>query len=104
MFENHTILRVYGVEEEPYLLPTFLTPRIYAIEYFKQRFILDHKHFASNNKSITFKLPQKIGPFMVRSRTTKTIVEYLWRDLKFQQGEKINYDPFHVISEKKEAK
>ena len=24
LFENHTILRIYGLKEDPYLLPTFL--------------------------------------------------------------------------------
>ena len=38
---------------------------------------------------------------MVRSRKTKTIVENLLKELIFQQGEKINNDPFHVISEKR---
>ena len=32
MFENHTMLRIYGFEEDPYMLPTFLSPRIYALK------------------------------------------------------------------------
>ena len=38
---------------------------------------------------------------MVRSRTTKNIVEDLLKESKFQQGEKIIYDPFHVGLEKR---
>ena len=33
LFEDHTMIRVYGLEEEHVLLLAFLTPRIYALEY-----------------------------------------------------------------------
>jgi hypothetical protein len=101
IFENHTILRVYGFEEEPYMLPIFLTPRIYALEYIRKRFEYDHKHFVVNNHPITFRLHHNVGPFVVRIKTTKLIVEDLLRYLNFQQAEKINYDPHHVISERR---
>ena len=45
LFEDHTIIRVYGFEDEPFLLPSFLTPRIYASKYISQIFSLDHEHF-----------------------------------------------------------
>ena len=33
LFENHTILRIYGFEEETFLLLAFFTPRIYTLEF-----------------------------------------------------------------------
>lgn len=49
-FENQTIIRVYGFEDEPFLLPAFLTPRIYALEYIRQRFALYFEHFGKFKK------------------------------------------------------
>ena len=56
IFENHTMIRVYGFEEELYLLPTFLTPIIYSLEYIRQRITADLFHFVNNNKALNFKL------------------------------------------------
>lgn len=74
---------VYGLEEELYLLPTFLTRRIYYLDYIRKRLVSNHLHFVIHNKATTFKLHQKIGPFAVKSRTTKKIVEDLLKDLNF---------------------
>lgn len=50
MFENHIIIRVYGFEEEHFLLATFLTPIIYALEYTMQRLASYYEHFAKYKK------------------------------------------------------
>lgn len=100
LFENHTILRICGFENDPYLLLSFFTPRIYALEFIKQRFAADYENFAKHKKSITFKLPYEIGPFIARRRTTKTIAKDLLKETKFQKGEKINYYAHHIISKK----
>lgn len=102
LFENHTILRVYGFEEEPFLLPAFLTPNIYALEYIKKRFASDHEHFAKYHKTITFKLPYTIGPFSAKNRKARDITDDLLKNMKFQKGKKMHYDPYHVILEKRE--
>jgi hypothetical protein len=36
LVEDHTIIRVYGFEKEPFKLPIFLTPRILALEYVRK--------------------------------------------------------------------
>ena len=33
LYKYHTIIRIYGFEEEPYTLTTFLTIRVLAMEY-----------------------------------------------------------------------
>ena len=40
LFEKHIVIRVYGFEEEPFLLPTFLKPSISSLEYIKHSFAL----------------------------------------------------------------
>jgi hypothetical protein len=86
LFENHTILRTYGFQEEPYFLPAFLTLRIYSLEFFRHRFVVDYDNFVKYNKPITFKLPYKIYPFTTKSRTTKTIAKELLGEMKLQKG------------------
>ena len=95
------MIRVYGFEEDPFFLPTFLTPRIYVLDYSRKRFAPDFEHFPKYKNSITFKLPYKIGPFSRKSRKVKEIANDLLKDMKFQEGEKMHYDPYQMISEKR---
>ena len=37
LFEDYTVIRVYGFEGPPYRLPAFLTPRLFALEVLRQR-------------------------------------------------------------------
>ena len=37
LYKDFTVLRVYGFTGEPYRLPTLLTPRIFALEFMRQR-------------------------------------------------------------------
>ena len=37
LYRDYTVLRVYGFTGQPYRLPSFLTPRIFALEFMRQR-------------------------------------------------------------------
>ena len=37
LHKEFNVLRVYGFTREPYRLPAFLTPRIFALEFMRQR-------------------------------------------------------------------
>ena len=37
LYKDSTVLRIYGFTGEPYKLPAFLTPRIFALEFMRQR-------------------------------------------------------------------
>jgi hypothetical protein len=39
LFMHSIVIWVYGFHESPYLLPIFLTPRIFALEFIRQRII-----------------------------------------------------------------
>jgi hypothetical protein len=67
--------RVYGFEQEPFNLPSFLTPRILALEYVRHILMVDHFLFSQHRKTITFPLPQEVGPFLVQQRTTFVVTE-----------------------------
>lgn len=101
IFKNDILIKIYGFEGQTYLLPAFLTPRVYALEFIRQRLASNELDFVSNNKASTFRLHQKIGPFVVKSRTTRKLVEEVLQDMNFQQGEKIKYDPHNIISKKR---
>lgn len=51
-------------------------------------------------KVAILKIYYNIGPFLVKTMETKSIVEILLNDIKFRHGEKISYDPHHLISKK----
>jgi hypothetical protein len=39
LFMHSTVIWVYGCHESPYLLPIFLTPKIFSLEFIRQRII-----------------------------------------------------------------
>ena len=75
IFVSHAIMRIYGFEEESYMMPTFITPRSFALEYIRQTFVSDQLHFAKHKHSITFKPPKEVVPFLVKFRDARLIVE-----------------------------
>ena len=96
------VIRVYGFEEDPYLLPSFLNPRIYFLEYIRQRVVVDLFHFVYNNKISNFKLQQNIGPFFVKNRLAMKLVNEMMQDIRFHHGERIIYNPYNNIANKRE--
>jgi hypothetical protein len=101
LFENHTEIRVYGIELQPFLLPRFLTPRIFSLEFIRQRLNFDYVHFVSRKYKSSFKLKKEVGPFVVNTRTTLQVTENLLQDMGFQQGKIWIYDPHSIISTKR---
>jgi hypothetical protein len=60
LFENHIEIRVYGVEVQPFLLPRFLTPRIFSLEFIRKRLNSDYIHFVSKKHKVRFKLKKEV--------------------------------------------
>ena len=67
-FEDHTEIRIYGVELQPFILPKFLTPIIFSLEFIRQRLNYDYIHFVSKKNKVRFKLKNEVGPFIVSNR------------------------------------
>jgi hypothetical protein len=55
LFEQSTVIWVYGYQEGPYLLPVFLTPRVFALEFIRQRIISETEHFLKAHKASNLK-------------------------------------------------
>jgi hypothetical protein len=75
LFEDHTIIRKCGCEDESYKLPTFLTTGFFALDYIRQRLYSDHLHFSQSRKTINFKLSEEVGPFLVKFKTALEFAE-----------------------------
>jgi hypothetical protein len=67
-FIHSTVIWVYGYQGGPYLLPIFLTPRVFSLEFIRQRIIFEIEHFLKMHKASNLKFPFIIGPFVVKNR------------------------------------
>ena len=80
LYKDFNILRVYGFIGEPYRLLVFLTPRIFSLEFMRQRLYAKEEHFRAFKKSSNIKFPLKVGPFIFKNKSSlmigKIIGEY----------------------------
>ena len=77
MYKEFTILRVYGFTREPYRLLAFLTPRIFTLEFMRQRLYAEEEHFGAFKKSSNVKFPLKVGPFIFKNKSALLVIEKL---------------------------
>ena len=97
------MLRIYGFTGQPYRLPSFLTPRIFALELMRQRLLSEEEHFGAFKKSSNIKFPLKVGPFIFKSKGALAFIEKLLENMDFIKEVNVNYDPHHVISLRKQV-
>ena len=81
----------------PYRLPAFLTPRIFALEFIRQKLDVDDKYFSEKRYTRLFKLSASLGPFVVHSQLALNIVEEMMADMKFPTVGSAVYDPKGTI-------
>ena len=74
-YKYFVVLRVYGFTREPYRLPIFLTSRIFAFEFMRQRLYAEEEHFGAFKKSSNIKFPLKVGPFIFKNKGALVIVD-----------------------------
>ena len=103
LHKDSTVLRVYGFTGKPYKLPAFLTPRIFALEFTRQRLQSEEEHFGDFKKSSNIKFPLKVGSFIFKNKGALVFIEKLLVGMEFKKEPRINYDPHHVISLRKQA-
>jgi hypothetical protein len=83
LFIQSTIIWVCGYQEEPYLLPVFLTPRIVSLEFIKPRIISEIEHFMKAHKASNLKFPFIVGPFVVKNRSCLPNIQSKLSELGF---------------------
>ena len=97
LLENSIVITVYGFSCQPYVLPEFLTPRVFALELIRQRSVAENEHFISARKHADIKFPWAVDPFTVKNKLALPKVESLLREKGFDMEAAIDYDPHHII-------
>ena len=83
LMEEGTVIRVYGFFHPPYVLPTFLTPRIFALELIRQKLSVENDQFINFKKSSEIKFPWVVSPFIIKSKASLLVVEILLKEMRF---------------------
>jgi hypothetical protein len=98
LFMHSTVILVYGCHEYPYLLPIFLTPRIFALDFIRKKIISEIEHFLKLRKASKLKFPFIIGPFIVKTRSWLSHIQAKLKEFGFAQLQGRRYDPHQIIS------
>jgi len=69
LFIHSIVVWVYGCHQSPYLLPIFLNPRVFSLEFIRQIIISYTKHFLKLHKASNLKFHFIIGPFIIKTRS-----------------------------------
>jgi hypothetical protein len=105
MFFTQSIVNwVYGCQEGPHLLPVFLTPRIFALEFIRQRIVSETEHFLKAQKASNLKFSFVVGPFMVKSKSCLPQIHSKLNEFGFTELQGRRYDPRQVISKRRLAR
>ena len=104
LFPEYIVIRIYGFDQPPYRLPTFLTPRIFSLEVLRKRLNSNELHFSSKNQTSTFKVPITVGPFIVKNREAIELIDDMMPCFGFIQDLSCQYDPLHIIFKKRKRK
>jgi hypothetical protein len=83
LFMHSTVIWVYGCHESPYLLPIFVTPIIFSLEFIRQRIIFEIEHFLKLHKAYNLKFPFIIGPFIVKTRSCISQIQAKLKEFGF---------------------
>jgi hypothetical protein len=84
------------------LLPIFLTPRIFSLQFIGQRIISETKNFINFHRASNIKFPFVIVPFIVKSRSCLSQVKEKFKDFGFSKIQGRKYDPHQIISKRRQ--
>ena len=99
--EFGTTIRLYGFVHSPYILPAFLTPRIFYLELIQQKLMVEEEPFLNFKKCLNLVFPWRLGPYIVINRVALPLVSKFLKDMGFPQDQVIKYDPHQVISKRR---
>ena len=101
LYAENIEITLYGFTGYPFLLPAFLTDRVFSLEFARQRVHTENEHFLNNKKGCNISFHYTIGPFVIKSSQTVQILIEILESMKLQRIEKMNYDPRGVMSTRK---
>ena len=76
--------------------------RVFALEFVRQRLIVEDEHFLSYKKPSRIKFPWTVGPLTIKSKEALSTIESMLREMGFSMEASFNYDPHHVISDRRQ--
>ena len=62
---------------------------------------MENEHFLNFRKASKIKFPLKVGPFIVKNKAYLQVIDGFLQDMNFMKAAKINYDPHHIISQRR---
>ena len=98
MLEHGTVIRLYGFVHPPYMLPTFLTSRVFTMEFIRQNLIVETEHFLNFKNCTETKCSWAVGTFTIKNKASLPMIESLLKEMGFLTKLAVNYDPHQVIS------
>ena len=90
---------MYGFTHEPYIFPSFLTPRVFSLEFIRQKIIVENEHFIIFKNAYKIKFPWVVGPFIIKNKVALLVAEIMLQEMKLKKYFAVNYDLHHVISQ-----
>ena len=63
---------------------------------------MENENFPSFRKVSKINFSLKVGPFIIKNKVSLLVVEGLFRDMNFKNPTKINYDPHHITSHRRQ--
>jgi hypothetical protein len=100
-FMHSTVIWVYGCHESPYILPIFLTPRVFSLDFIRKRIISETKHFLKLHKASNLKFPFIIGPFIAKTRSCLSQIQAKLKESGLSQLQGRRYDLHYIISKRR---
>jgi hypothetical protein len=85
LFMHSIVIWVYGCHESPYLLPIFMTPGVFSLEFIRKIIISETEHFLKLHKASNLKFPFIIGPFIVKTRSCLSQIQANIKEFGFAQ-------------------
>ena len=60
--------KLHGLPQSPYRLPSFLTPRVFSMDFIRQKMIIEIEHFLKYKNFTDIKYPWDVGPFTIKNK------------------------------------
>ena len=97
LYKYFSVIRVYGFRKGPYMLPSFLIPRLFALEFLRQRLFVEQEHYLKHKKGSSIKFKYTIEAFVASDNIALQIVEDILKGLNFKKEQAMRYDPKGII-------
>jgi hypothetical protein len=78
----------------------YITPRLFSLEYCRQRLASNHLLLFSKSKRASFNLPGEFSSFLIKriDQSVADNINKLFFSFGMKKGELWKYDPHHIIS------